>query len=148
METNGVQHWPVLHLVGIHRSPHNEGRPSAAHPTRLPPPSAAAILLGFALLGDLWIPTRCSTGQCCPPLVSTCTTQYSRVAALYPWLPPVTTSCLPHQVWHHTNGYKHPGMFFVFLILLWGSQPKPLCGNDPEPHSAPGRWNNTSPTSF
>ncbi len=77
METNGGQHWPVLQLVGFHRSPHNEGRPSAAHPKRRPPPSAAATFLGLTLCGDLWIPTRCSTGQCCPPLVSTCTTYYT-----------------------------------------------------------------------
>ena len=38
--------------------------------------------------------------------------------------------------------------FSLFVILLWGPQPKPPCGNDPERHSAPGRWNRTSPTSF
>ena len=76
VETNEGQHWPVLHLVGSDRSPHNEGRPSAVHPKRWLPPSAAATFLGISLCGDLWIPTRCSSGQCCPPSVSTCMTYY------------------------------------------------------------------------
>ena len=77
METNGGQHWSVLHLIGIHRSPHNE------RPNKVAAAEGGGHLVGWAaegrpsLCGDLWIPTRCSTGQCCPPLVSTCTTYYT-----------------------------------------------------------------------
>ena len=40
------------------------------------------------------------------------------------------------------------GCFSHFLILLWGPQPHPLHGKDPERNSAPGRWKETSPSSF
>ena len=54
-----------------------------------------------------------------------------------------------HQVWHHTNGYKHRGMCFCYVVIVvWGPQPKPLCGKDPERNSAPGWWNKSSPSLF
>ena len=67
---------PLL-TTGHHKSPHNE------RPNKVAAAEGGGHLVGWAakgrplLCGDLWIPTRCSTGQCCPPLVSTCTTYYT-----------------------------------------------------------------------
>ena len=46
-----------------------------------------------------------------------------------------------HRKMHfNTHCYKHHGVFFVFFILLRGTQPKPLCGKDPDRNSTRGRW--------
>ena len=47
VETNGGQHRPVLHLVGIHRSPHNE------KPKKVAAAEVGRNLFGWAAEADL-----------------------------------------------------------------------------------------------